>query len=318
MAEETTSTSALSIRSVNYPYIALQDSVELAHKLWNDVQKAAIDTGTVGKAWNFSEKSSGLRSSIAALRQYGLLDATGWGDTRKFKLSSRGLDIVTEQEGSQKWLKAIQEAALAPKVYSEIFANFPDGLPPTDHAISSYLLREKDFNKNAVPTFIANLRANLRYAQLNNPANMAKDKAELATAPKKEVVVGDLVQWESSGELKLPQALRVRAIQEHEGTQWVFVEGSETGIPMAEVIVQEKAEAKPAVQVPPVLPWENLAAKHSFAPGEKEWLRGQLSREPETNYRLMISGPIGPKEIGKLIKILKAQQDVLSDDEPEK
>jgi hypothetical protein len=37
---------------------------------------------------------------------------------------------------------------------------------------------------------------------------------------------------------------------------------------------------------------------------EREWLRGPL-----------VAGDLGPNEIGKPIKLLKAQQDVLSDDE---
>lgn len=47
--------------------------------------------------------------------------------------------------------------------------------------------------------------------------------------------------------------------------------------------------------------------------GEREWLRGPLSRE--TSYRLIVTGEPGPKEIGKLIKLLKAQQAVLSDED---
>lgn len=49
--------------------------------------------------------------------------------------------------------------------------------------------------------------------------------------------------------------------------------------------------------------------------GEREWLRGPLSKE--TSYRLVIAGDMGPREIGKLIKLLQAQQAVLSDDEEE-
>ena len=48
---------------------------------------------------------------------------------------------------------------------------------------------------------------------------------------------------------------------------------------------------------------------------EREWLRGPLSRE--TNYRVLVNGPMGPKQIGKLIKLLQAQQAVLQDDEDE-
>ncbi len=50
-----------------------------------------------------------------------------------------------------------------------------------------------------------------------------------------------------------------------------------------------------------------------FPSGEREWIRGPLSKD--TSYRLLVTGEIGPKEIGKLIKLLKAQQSVLMDDE---
>lgn len=49
--------------------------------------------------------------------------------------------------------------------------------------------------------------------------------------------------------------------------------------------------------------------------GEREWLRGPLSRD--TTYRLVVSGDMGPKQIGKLIKLLQAQQAVLEDDDDE-
>lgn len=47
--------------------------------------------------------------------------------------------------------------------------------------------------------------------------------------------------------------------------------------------------------------------------GEREWLRGPLSRS--TNYRLLVIGDMGPKEIGRLIKLLEAQKLVLEDDD---
>jgi hypothetical protein len=49
------------------------------------------------------------------------------------------------------------------------------------------------------------------------------------------------------------------------------------------------------------------------AENEREWLRGPLSKE--ASYRLIVSGDLGPKEIGKLIKLLEAQQAVLLDDD---
>jgi hypothetical protein len=75
------------------------------------------------------------------------------------------------------------------------------------------------------------------------------------------VSVGDLVQWESDGAVRLETPKRVRAIQEHAGQRWVFIEGSETGIPMDkqasldQVRVEQKGAGSAAGAVtPPVLP----------------------------------------------------------------
>jgi hypothetical protein len=65
--------------------------------------------------------------------------------------------------------------------------------------------------------------------------------------------VGDLVQWESEGALKLEAPVRVRALQTLDGKEWVFVEGSETGIPMEQVIVEQKGQIPP-MKPPPSLP----------------------------------------------------------------
>lgn len=46
---------------------------------------------------------------------------------------------------------------------------------------------------------------------------------------------------------------------------------------------------------------------------EDIWLRGPLSSN--TRYKIVVDGQMGPREIGKLIKILEAQKDVLEEDE---
>lgn len=47
--------------------------------------------------------------------------------------------------------------------------------------------------------------------------------------------------------------------------------------------------------------------------GEREWIRGPLSKD--ANYRIIVTGDLGPREIGKLIKLLEAQKAVLADDD---
>lgn len=68
--------------------------------------------------------------------------------------------------------------------------------------------------------------------------------------------------------------------------------------------------APPTPLVPPVLPETAAVAVGSK---EREWLRGPLSRD--ASYRLIVSGDLGPKDLGKLIKLLEAQKAILEDDE---
>ena len=135
-------------------------------------------------------------------------------------------------------------------------------------------------------------------------------KPTIQTPHGKRLKLATGFQWEADGVLKLETAARVRAIQEHSGQKWVFIEGSETGIPVSQIRVEQKGVSgdNPSITPP------TLAETPERPPaGEREWLRGPLGRD--IGYRLFVSGELGPKEIGKLIKVLKAQQAVLSDDD---
>ncbi|MDE2106875.1 MAG: hypothetical protein KGL39_57200 [Patescibacteria group bacterium] len=50
-------------------------------------------------------------------------------------------------------------------------------------------------------------------------------------------------------------------------------------------------------------------------PSERELLRGPLSRE--ASYRLMVTGRIGPKELGKIIKLLTLQAELFEEGDAE-
>ena len=123
--------------------------------------------------------------------------------------------------------------------------------------------------------------------------------------------VGDFIQWESQGVLQMEKPMRVRLVSDD--GQWVAVEGSETGIPMSEVIVQERVAAPP-----PPPPMFKLASETPEQPrdGETEWISNIVGRGRKV--RLLVSGgDMGPKEISKLILLLQAQKAVLDDDDQE-
>lgn len=176
-------------RSVNYPLITLQAAIGQVRKLWDSAGKNSVLIPTAGIAWGYGERSSGLRSTVSALKQYGLLQDVGEGEKRQISLTHRALDLLVESTASPKHQEAIRAALLAPKIYREIFDRFQAGLPAQDHAISSFLLREKDFNRKTVPGFITVLRANFQFAgfpqsdSASPPSDLGAPKQEPGSTP---------------------------------------------------------------------------------------------------------------------------------------
>lgn len=64
--------------------------------------------------------------------------------------------------------------------------------------------------------------------------------------------VGDLIQWESGGALQFEKPLRTRWVSDD--GEWVAVDGSDAGIPMSEVLVQERSTPTPPAATPPQAP----------------------------------------------------------------
>jgi hypothetical protein len=294
-------------RGPSYPFISLQEAIARARKFFDAEGKNAAPVAAAVEHWGYAAKSSGGRQTVAALLQFGLLRDEGSGDTRKVALSKMGLDILLREAGSQEQREFIANAARQPKLYRELLTNYSGGLP-SDATLRHYLIASKDVPSAAVDGLIKNFRATAAFAGLFNSVNIPNVKVEGEKPPIVTANIGDLVQWESGGALQFEKPRRVRAIQQHDGADWVFVDGSTTGILMSEVTVEGRGDAQKVGQPP-------LLAEDPQRPGEREWIRGPLAKD--ISYRIMVSGDLGPKEIAKLIRLLEAQRLVLSDDEEE-
>lgn len=124
-----------------------------------------------------------------------------------------------------------------------------------------------------------------------------------------DVNIGDLVQWTSGGVDQFETPQRVRDIRKLHGKEWALIEGTRTGVPLDELTVVTPEPVSEA-QLSSTTSSNTIA---SPATGEeREYLRGQLSRD--TSYRLLVSGDVGPKELGRMIKLLQAQKAILEDD----
>lgn len=263
--------------------------------------------------WGFdSGKSANGMKLVAALKSYGLIGDQGLKENRKINITENGFKLLNLVKDSSEYKEKLREAALSPEMYQYMWDTF-DELPHFD-AIKSHLVVEKKFNESAVKGFLDDYKQTIDFAELSKSDSISKEEEREEESP--NIEVGDLVQWELEGVFQFEKPKVVRAIKQLDGTDWIFVEGSETGVPMNQVILEQKGTAAPggAGMKHPILPEYRSDLGASLKKDEKEFLRGQLSKSG-TGYRIIVSGDLGPKEIDKLIRALEVQRDILSDDE---
>lgn len=309
-------------RSPAYPYIDLEKAVRKAEAVRDaGAARTVLPPETVYKIWGLGAQSSGSRQTLAALNHFGLVDYIGRGDDRKIKLSDLALKIVLDrQPDSVDRTAAVRLAALEPAIHAELYEKF-GALLPADVVMETYLVRDRGYNEPAASALLSEYRSSLAYAGLDKPSSMpapiaSSQVVEPPSKPLQAISIGDRVQVEIGGVNQLARPAKVRAIQAHDGQDWVFVEGSETGIPMHQAQLIEKASVPGQPSSPaPKLSEAKAVDASSISPGEHEWLRGPLSKE--VKYKLIVSGEMGPREISKLIKVLEAQKAVLEDENGE-
>jgi len=150
---------------------------------------------------------------------------------------------------------------------------------------------------------------------VKHPELRIEPEFKSANIEPRSAYTGDLVQWTSGGIDQFETPRRVQSVHRRDGKEWAFIEGTNTGVPLSELTVvppvppKSGAPSRPSTTAPPdpiTVPSMNK---------EREYLRGVLSRD--AGYRLLVSGDIGPKELGKMIKLLQAQKAIL-EDEPDK
>lgn len=301
------------IRSPSYPNMSLKDAIDAVAKIEKQYRSSPVDRTLAAKLVGYSSLSGPANKALAALASFGLLERAGKGEAR---VTPRARAIL-HANNAQERIDNLLAAASEPDLFRELGERF-DGVsvPPLD-GVLTYLNRQ-GFNPTAVRpaarafldtmSFVEELRGSeshggeLSKDTTSDARNSGKDAREFGGAK-----LGDLVQWESNGVRQLPKPMRVRAVSED--GNWIAVEGSQAGIPMKEVIVEADAVA----QKGPRFPFSEEDQVLSPAKFEIEWMRNRLGHN--TNVRLIVQGDMGPREIGRLIKLLEAQKSILEEDD---
>ncbi len=226
-------------RSPNYPFVDLRTAVDRARAVYAWVDRRPTGRDQVARFWNLSPKSSTFRLTLAAVRAFGLFEYQSGTEDRLLKLSELALDIVVDHpENSPQWCEALKRAARQPAQHAELWEKYGDHLP--DHEeIRRHLVRVQKFKDNAVGEFIKEYRSTLSYAGLlrdgdGQDGGSAEDQAH---SPSSKVSRGDYIQWTSQGVGQFRPPRRVLEIVD-DGA-YLYVEGSKTAIPTAQVTVVE-------------------------------------------------------------------------------
>lgn len=301
------------IRSPSYPSMPLREAIAAIQKIEAKYRSSAVDREAAVKLLGYSGLSGPANKVLAALASYGLLERAGKGEARVTARARAILHAHSEGERTENLLAAASE----PELFKEIRERFSDIPVPPEDGVITYLNRQ-GFNPNAVrPAAKAFLQTMEYIEELRETESHGNDKSAGANysnaSGEKSIAfggakLGDLIQWESQGSLQFPQPLRVRLISDD--GQWVAVEGSNTGIPMNEVIVETPAPQR--TTAPPFFPVEE---KHDAQSADaKEWFRARVG--PGKQVIILYEGEeeIDAREIGKLIKVLEAQKLALEDE----
>jgi hypothetical protein len=263
-------------RGPSYPYVNLEDAIALARKMYAYAKRgAAAADSVISEAWEYSTTSSSGQKVLAALKAFSLIeDVQAVNSKPAIKLTQRAIHILLEDQDTPERREEIKKAALSPKWYEYCWKMWGKDMPP---AMKSNLLIEHGFVDTTVDGFLKDYRKTMAFAGLLDDvifSDSSPDEDESKPVPK----VGDYVQWESQGVLRMSEAKKLVRFE----AGFAFVEGSPTGIPIGEVIPAEAPESKPFVPqnifIPavtvPVVKGETKMQNETFA--LPEGVTGQL------------------------------------------
>ncbi|MFV0513370.1 MAG: hypothetical protein ACK5MY_07020 [Jhaorihella sp.] len=242
------------IKSPSYPSVPFANALDSVAKIEAQYRSSSVDREEAAKLIGFSALSGPATNALAALASYGLVERAGKGMLRVTPLARSILYPANENERVEGTIRA----AMHPSLFKEIREQFPDVPVPPEGGVVNYLNRA-GFNPNAVPkaakAFLstAEMLQGLEVPESHRPDE--QDRTEYDSPDAKTVsggaAVGDLIQWECQGALQFETPRRIRWISED--GDWLAVEGSDTGIPMSQVTV-EQVGAKAPPPIPPAQP----------------------------------------------------------------
>lgn len=235
MTEEGSLSKANKSRSPNYPLFDLKEAVAKAKAVYEQERLHDASLDVIVSHWGYSGLNGRSRRALAAMNAYGLLEYTGSGEGRTAKLTADAQIIVLEADGYQK---AIRRAALAPRINSELYERYKDDGLPSDKNLRDQLIIKDGFKDDIVDKFIQEFKSTAAFAKLFSGGTMGSAvEAEGSDSDDSPVTIGSYVQWVNQGVAQFPAPRKVQGLSPN--GDYAFVEGTNTGIPLGELSLQE-------------------------------------------------------------------------------
>lgn len=216
-------------RGPSYPYVGLEEAISLTQKMYDFTKRVAapVDSITTG-AWKYTTTSSSGIKVLAALKAFGLVeDAASASGKASIKVTQRAIRILLDDQDSPERREEIQKAALSPKWYEYCWKTWGKDMPAS---MKSVLLIEHGFVDSTVESFLKDYRQTMAFAGLLDEVIFGENKSQgdkSDTGPQ----VGDWVQCDMKGELRLPKPLKLIRIEDHaQHGKFGFVDGQKGGI----------------------------------------------------------------------------------------
>jgi hypothetical protein len=163
-------------RSPSFPFISLQKAVERAEALNTAHRKEAARLSAVGQTWGYAAKSSGLLQTVAALKQFGLLEDLGSGEDRKVILTDLARRILLDtRPGARE--QAVREAARRPRLIAEYLGRWVPERPSDSHCLSELHL-DRGFTEDAARLFLRIFDETVTFANLLEDESPAESASE--------------------------------------------------------------------------------------------------------------------------------------------
>ncbi|MEO8267256.1 MAG: hypothetical protein ABI706_17275 [Ilumatobacteraceae bacterium] len=152
-------------RSPSYPGAALETAVQRARTAYEKLRQHPAPIKSFTDLWGFKSSTTGPASlTVAALKKYGLLDYEGSGDARTARLTDLAVAILMKPDP----MPGIQQAALTPPIYREMWDKYHNDVPP-EEALRYEFVVQRGFTENGFRDFLRIYRDTISFAKLDIP-----------------------------------------------------------------------------------------------------------------------------------------------------